>query len=476
MSPQIKIIISDTHIGAGGAHSGNKLEDFTSDDVFFRWIHRLIDESENTGAEMTFIINGDWIEFLQVPDVATFDPSVIYPTEAYQDVSAASSLRRLEVVHAGHPRVFQALSDFLSPGQPRRSLVILFGNHDPELAYPQVKDRLLTLLGARGRKRDLVSIGGRSYFEDGVYVEHGNAYTEKINRFTDPDHPFEPETPELIERPNGSYVVTDYFNLIERQRPWIDGVHPMSSLIFYALAYDPAFALQAIKALLLAAPDLMVDMATAAPDAEGEPSLLTELEAANEQELAQRLASDPAFATAFSEQVAMALAKNGAAPLSAADSGLATGKLTAMSPAERAREIAEHYWQVLEDAAAQVAVAHNARVVAFGHIHEQVEKSLPSGAVYLNTGTWIWKSNFRESSDEVWRDLIAHPEKYMNQRELTYARIDIAADGGITAARLLLADDPPAPPAPPAPMPPSGLWARFVLDLRKIVAKVTGWL
>lgn len=476
MSPKIKIIISDTHIGAGGVQDGNKLEDFTSDQTFFRWVHRLIAESERTGAEVTFIINGDWIEFLQVPNVEAFDPSRIYPEASYTDRAVASALQRLEVVHAGHPLVFQALADFLSPGPKRRSLVILFGNHDPELAYPQIQERLLTLLGARGRKRDLVRVGGRSYFEDGVYVEHGNAYTEHINRFTDPDHPFDPESPELIERPAGSYVVTDYFNRIERQRPWIDGVHPLSSLIFYALAYDPAFALQALKALLLASPDLLADVVAAAPAESASQDMLDELEAANEQALARRLASDEVFATAFYEQTAAALAEKGAAPASGAQLGLATGAGASTPPAERAREIAEQYWQMLAEAAARVAAEHNARVVSFGHIHEEVEKQLPAGAVYLNTGTWIWKANFKNSPDEVWRDLIAHPEKYMNQRSLAYARIDIADDGGIVAARLLRANDPPAPPDPPDPAPASGLWARFVLALRKIVAKVTGWL
>jgi len=476
MSPKVKIIISDTHIGAGGVQDGNRLEDFTSDQTFFRWVHRLIAESDKTGAEMTFIINGDWIEFLQVPDVEAFDPSRIYPEESYTDRSVAAALQRLEVVHAGHPLVFQALADFLSPGPQRRSLAILFGNHDPELAYSLVQERILTLLGARGRKRDLVHIGGRIYFEDGVYVEHGNAYTERINRFTDPDHPFDIETPELIERPAGSYVVTDYFNRIERQRPWIDGVHPLSSLIFYALAYDPVFALQALKAFLLAAPNLLVDVVAAAPEESASQDVRDEREAADEQTLARRLASDEVFATAFYEQAAAALAEKGAAPAFGKQTDMATGTISSAPPDVRAREIAEQYWRMLAEAAARVAVEHNARVVSFGHIHEEVEEHLPSDAVYLNTGTWIWKANFRDSPDEVWRDLTTHPQKYMNQRSLAYARIDIAGDGSIVAARLLRANDPPAPPDPPDPMPEPGLWARFVLMLRKIVAKVTGWL
>jgi len=475
MTTKVKIIISDTHIGAGGAQLGNKLEDFISDDLFFEWIHDLIDESEESGKEMTLIINGDWIEFLQVPEVKTFDPSLIYPTESYTDVSAEAALTRVEVVHAGHPKVFQALTDFLSPGPPRRSLVILFGNHDPELAYPAVQERLVALLGASGRKRDLISIGERSYFEDGVYVEHGNEYTEKIDRFSNPDHPFDPDKPEFIERPPGSYVVTDFYNVIERKRPWIDGVHPMSSLVFYALAYDPAFALQFIKELLVSAPDLVSDVLVTGPSESASEKLLEALTTSDQQELALLLAGDKAFAASFSEQVAQALAQKGAAP-ETFHPGTASGPFGIIPPEERAREIAEQYWIMLEKAAVRVAHEKQARVVAFGHIHERVEKLLPSGAVYLNTGTWIWKANFKNSPESVWRDLIQHPEKYMNQRHLTYARVDIAEDGRITSARLLMANDLPDPPAPPAPMPPAGLWAKFILGLRTVVAKITGWL
>lgn len=474
MSRKTILIISDTHIGAGGAEEGNKLEDFTSDAIFAQWLRLLAQESTTEGVAMTLVINGDWLEFLQIPDVLFYEPSLTYPTDAYTDVSVAAALRRLEIAHAGHPQVFQALADFLSPGPPQRSLVILFGNHDPELAYPQVQERLHTLLGAQGAKRTLLRIGERSYFSDGVYIEHGNAYTEAINRFTTPDHPFDPDHPALIERPPGSYVVTDYFNRIEPQRPWIDGVHPMSSLIFYALAYDPVFAVEALKALLLAAPDLANDMlATATPDA-APAALLDTLQTTDEQTLAARLTSDPAFAAAFAEQAAVAMAQKGAAPSPRA--GVATGEIMPLSPVARAQEITENYWKQLEDAAERVAVAQSARVVAFGHIHERVRKVLPSGAIYLNTGTWIWKMNFKDAPDDVWHDLIEHPEKYADRRYLTYARIDIGDDGELGDVQLLMANDPPDPPAPPPPQPPPGWWARCILALREFMATITGWL
>jgi len=483
MPAKTKIIISDTHIGAGGARYGNNLEDFISDQAFSDWLHRLIDESELDNLQMDLIINGDWIEFLQTPDVDAFDPARVYPTEAYTNVSVSAALRRLEVVHAGHPLVFQALADFVSIGPPRRTLTILFGNHDPELFYEPVQTRARELIGACGYKRKLVNIGLRSYFEDGVYIEHGNAYTESFDQFTDSDAPIDSDDSDKIERPPGSYVVTDYYNQIEHERPWIDGVHPMTTLLFYALAFDPGFALQALRAFLQALPNLLSDIATASDEQLAQDErLISLLQKEGDEALADRLTKDEAFAAEFGVMVQKTLASRGAAPATVSDppatssAPIASAPAALKSPALRARDITEYYWRVLEEAAAVKAVSLDAKVVAFGHIHERIAKQLPSGATYLNTGTWVWKADFSESPEEVWRDLIAHPEKYMNSRHLTYARVDIDPSGEITQARLLSANEPPLPPSPPDLQPKPGVWARCMLALRTVIAGTTNWL
>ncbi len=105
-----------------------------------------------------------------------------------------------------------------------------------------------------------------------------------------------------------------------------------------------------------------------------------------------------------------------------------------------------------------------------------MEKSVAGNAIYLNTGAWVWNADFGQASEAVWHDLITHPEKYMHQRRLTYARIDISDDSSITVARLLQVNDPPPPPPPPGETTKPGLWARLVLGLRKVVSMLTGWL
>ena len=134
------------------------------------------------------------------------------------------------------------------------------------------------------------------------------------------------------------------------------------------------------------------------------------------------------------QQVEDALVEQGAIP--AAPGGVAARPSEPMTPQERARDISERYWLMLEEAAERIVVEQGAKVILFGHIHEPIEKELPSGAIYLNTGTWIWKGDFTEATDETWQDLINHPEKYMNERDLSYARIDFNKAGQMISARL----------------------------------------
>ncbi|HEY54347.1 MAG TPA: hypothetical protein G4N94_12930, partial [Caldilineae bacterium] len=256
-----KFVISDTHIGAGGREQGNNLEDFISDAEFRRWIHALVRESNRDNVDMELIINGDWIEFLQIPAVEKFEPYHLYAVGDYAGCSEEEALQRLEIIQRWHPGIFLGLSAFLNQGPPRRTVTILFGNHDPEIVYPAVQTRLRQLLNATGEDANLVDIGARRYFKDGVFIEHGNAYVEEVNRFTDPDNPFEPGNPAQVERPPGSHFVTHFFNQLEWERPWVDGVHPLTSLIFYALAFEPSFALDILGALLKIAPDYALGLA-----------------------------------------------------------------------------------------------------------------------------------------------------------------------------------------------------------------------
>jgi UDP-2,3-diacylglucosamine pyrophosphatase LpxH len=471
MTHRSLLVISDTHIGAGGRAEGNRLEDFISDAEFSAWLSGLVAASQRDGIEMELVINGDWIEFLQIPAVVGFEPGQPYPPAFYSNPGEAEAVQRLEICWLRHPGVFRSLADFVHAGFPRRSLTILFGNHDPELVYPAVQTRLAEMLGLAGGAADLLAVGERSYLKDGVYIEHGNAYTEAVNRFADPDAPWDPDKPAQVERPVGSKFVTNFFNGLEWERPWVDGVFPISTLIFFAIAYEPAYAVRLLQALLAAAPDILTR-------SEDEPGVLAgpATEAVRRQiadpaaaaALVRRLQTDPALVAVFTRQVQAALIEQGMEP---PDDELAAA-LADLSPAERARVVEEQYWAQLEGAADEIARATGARVLLFGHIHARIEKTLPSGALYLNTGTWIWQGDFRHADDATWQDLIHHPEKYADARDLTFARIDFDADGQITTARLDRAGPAPTPPAPPGPAARPGLFTRLLLSIRSFFLSI----
>ena len=470
----VKLVISDTHIGAGGRELDNNLEDFISDVEFGRWIHALVRESNRDNVDMELIINGDWLEFLQIPAVDKFEPYRLYEVGDYAGYSEKEALQRLEIVQRWHPSIFLGLSDFLSQGPPHRTITILFGNHDPEVTHPAVQTRLRQLINATGEDANLVSIGARRDFKDGVYIEHGNAYVEEVNQFTDPDNPVDPHNPSQVERPPGSHFVTHFFNQLEWERPWIDGVHPLTSLLFYALAFEPSFALDILGALLKIAPDYALGLAgTPGPEGEGGASerVLAEIDTPEKQKaVAERLRTDTAFASQFMQEIEDALIEQGAIPAPPRD--VAARPAEPLMPQERARDISERYWLMLEEEAERIAREKGAQVILFGHIHEAIEKELPSGAIYLNTGTWIWKGDFSEASDETWQDLIHHPEKYMNQRNLTYARIDFDKAGKIASARLERAGQEPEPYPEPEPQPEPSLWAKFLLGIKHFFASL----
>jgi len=463
-----KLVISDTHIGAGGGEQGNNLEDFISDADFVRWIQTLVKESNRDDIDMELIINGDWIEFLQIPAVNKFEPYRLYETGDYTSYTEEEALQRLEIIHGWHPGVFLGLSDFLNQGPPRRTVTILFGNHDPEVVYSAVKSRLLQLMNATGEDADLVSIGERRYFKDGVFAEHGNAFVEELNQFTDADNPIDPFDPSQVERPAGSHFVTNFFNQLEWELPWIDGVHPLTSLLYYTLAFQPSLALDILSAFLKIAPNFALSLARTPEPGEGgviSTKVLTDIDTPEKQEaIAERISTDPEFAIQFMQQMEDALIEQGAIPATPRD--IAESPSEPLSPQERARDITERYWLMLEDAAERIATEKGAQVILFGHIHEPIEKKLPSGAMYLNTGTWIWKGDFAEATDESWQDLINNPEKYMHRRDLSYARIDLDKNGQITSARLERAGQAPDPIPEPDPQPEPSFWAKLLLGIR----------
>ena len=428
---KVRIVVSDAHMGSGFPDEGNRLEDFLADKEWAAFINSLAAESETNGTDMELIVNGDWVDYLQVPAVDEFDPQEIYAPELYLIRSEAAAQQQTALIYAGHRSVFDSVKAFLSAGAPRRTFTILFGNHDPEIAFKGVQEQIRGYLGATGEASDLVRFAERTYLEDGVYVEHGNAYLDSFNRFVDPDAPFDPQDPSLIEHPVGSLVVSHLYNDIERERYWIDAVLPLPSVLLYGFAFDKPFAVRALQALREADPQFIEEVYAMLRDEGMSEGVIAVMEKA--------LASDEPDAGLIEylpelwRAVAKAMVGRDAISPSLADE-VENSEVSPSQLANMIRDAANHDLEVAADLLAQQT---GAEVLCFGHIHEYLQKRLPdSNAIYLNTGTWINTIDFSDAPVGMWYDLVNNPDKYTDQRTLGYARIEHDDQGNLLSAGL----------------------------------------
>ena len=393
MAGKFKFIVSDLHLGAGFAEAGNALEDFTQDAEFAQFLNGVRDESDAEGMECELILAGDIMEFLQVPSLDEFNPTnKAYPVEDYRSSSEEDSLKKVNLIIAGHPVFFAALRDFLNAANPLRRATIIKGNHDVNLHWMAVQERIREAVGATGEQEALLTFEERCISREGVYIEHGNQYAEKINRFDDFEEPHNPADEDQLVLVPGSRFVIGFFNDVERERYWIDGVKPITSLIWYGFAFDFSFAVKALVGFLKAALPLFLGSLplkeTPTPSKTDKPGK-TLKDLRDVQDLGIRKAS------------AVTLAR---------------------------REVAKVH-SALHQAAEVKSREEGARVVVFGHTHVALSEPLETGGLYINTGTWVWLRDFSDEDEVTWRELFNHPESFTRDRRLTYARIDYDEEG-----------------------------------------------
>ena len=186
MADKLKLILSDLHIGANTVTSDNGLcRSFPATEDFIAFLQAASHESEQYQREIELIINGDFLAFLQVPAVDTYDSQETYPVAVFQDSSQEASLKRLEIIVATNAAIFEALVDFIQVEAPQRRLTIIKGNHDMSLFWPGIKNRLRELLGASGKRASLLRFADEFVSREQIYVEHGHQRAEKMNGYQD---------------------------------------------------------------------------------------------------------------------------------------------------------------------------------------------------------------------------------------------------------------------------------------------------
>ncbi|RMD93429.1 MAG: hypothetical protein D6814_15670 [Calditrichaeota bacterium] len=275
---RIVVIISDFHMGEGFlAHRRvySRSENFFHDDAFYGFIKYLKRLQAEKNKPVTLIINGDFLDFirirtvpgdrehkhflrylkrighdLQEKDVTIDATEKNFGLNAYE----LKSVWKLQHIANGHPRVFEALAEFVVSGN---RLIIVKGNHDLEFYWPAVQKEFRKILA-----RMLPSVNGAykravermEFIESNVefvqkaviidrtiYIEHGHQY-QPITRVEGP-----PQQNGELSLPPGSILNRYLINAIETIIPFINNIRPVTE-VFHALGFKQKF--QALRILL----------------------------------------------------------------------------------------------------------------------------------------------------------------------------------------------------------------------------------
>ena len=424
MPGKFKIVMSDLHLSAGQVAEGNPLEDFGSDQEFAALLDEVIAESERDGAEVELIFNGDTFEMLQVPHVAEFSPSFEYLGEQYHSSSEEDSVLKMAIIVEGHPVFFEALGGFLRVGPPRRQVTFVKGNHDLNLHWAGVQSLIREALGARSGRHSLVAFEERRISREGIYIEHGNQYAEAVDRVEDMEEPHDHDDPSQLAIPLGSWFVMDVFNQVEREKYWIDGVKPITALVWYALRFDFRFALKAIAQLTGSLPGILWEGLGAAESPSMEAMDQNLADQGQIDALAWRYESDEAFRLQLNAELAELLgAPVEALEWEASDAGGAS------DPVKMGDRVRTRVRSSLYNMAAARAAEEGVKLVSFGHTHDAGVEDLPGGGTYFNSGTWTWRADLGGSGKETWKELFTYPERFTEDRVLSYVRIDYDGEG-----------------------------------------------
>jgi UDP-2,3-diacylglucosamine pyrophosphatase LpxH len=321
-----KIVISDCHLSAGRFFEGqlNPHEDFHHDDdmvQFFEYftVGPYSSHPDGSPVEVELIINGDYFDYLNVPIHGEFEEAITEKMAMY----------KTEAIIQGHPHVMDALRRFAA--KPGKTITYLVGNHDAELFFPSVRERITREWDPHQKfpstKVEVVCDRDRLTYEGGVEVRHGNQFeAANMMNFERPlltEYVDEP----VLNIPWGSIYVLKIINRMKWERAFVDKVRPLKIFILFGLILDPWFT---IRFCALSAFYFLKTRFVYSPKRRSRLKVTMEI-LKQETKLSRDLESE-------------------------------------------AREL--------------LSVRSDLTTVIFGHTHRPMDKIYPDGKQYINTGTW----------------------------------------------------------------------------------------
>ena len=346
--------VSDLHIG--GSPDFRIFDDADA-------LASLIDEAAAHPAKrVVFVANGDVLDFLAATDA-----------DAYSTTKALRHLNEVLLPDLRLAPIFDALRRFTAT--PGRTLVVIVGNHDVEIAHPEVREALAARIQAPGstiewctRQEGFRCMVGTH----NVLCLHGNV-TDAWNRVA-PDYADSP-----TDAPNaGSLLVSRVLNKAKRRFRWLDVLKP--------------------EGLHLALIALALDNDTADP-------LLGPREHTELVAISVRLAKDAAAGTFLTAAPAWELSSEG---YLASQLGKFKYLLKRFLDAAQFSDPGhrDEQWKQL----ARLHKADGTDIVIAGHTHAPRAGALTLGSAskgqYINTGTWAYVMTLTKQHFDV-------PEKFV---------------------------------------------------------------
>ncbi len=410
-------VISDIHMG--GKPGFQILRETARLANFVRWV-----AAQRLNGRVALVLNGDVIDTL-AEDIS-----------GYVAVDEAEATLSRIMGDASFSAVWDALADFVRTD--RRTLVIVIGNHDIEVSFPNVQRLIVERLSggdSAARARIEFSVAGAGYactVGDGrVFCTHGNEVDAwNFNRYEDLSRVARRLNAGLtLNRdewtPNaGTRMVKEVMNEVKKRYAWIDLLKPETSAAVGTLfAIDPS-QLGKLNKLLpivgtktidehqvdqrLSADSLQRPTTTAPPTLESllGPNVLDSMKRTG------------AAGGRSGDDMLMALERNKASvlpqPMGDAPLGVGqliwdrvTGWLTGVTPDEALRRALQDWLKgdrtfaldEKDDTYKDVTAKLGAGIdfVITGHTHLARAINMGGGRYYFNSGTWIRLMRFSDA-------------------------------------------------------------------------------
>lgn len=209
---RLLLIFSDIEAGGGTA-----TDDFVEDELLCRTLQENFRYTKEYPTDL--ILNGDTFDFMKSPYKGA------YPRHITENVS----LWKLEKIREAHPQIFNVFGKFLKSNK-RTRIIFVHGNHDFDLVYPKVQERVKKIIAGNDKKLKARILFPGFEFEDGlVFVEHGSQLDkfftvdpQKLVYYSETHFVGEP----FLLFPWGYNALYDHFIHIKEEIPFTERLMP----------------------------------------------------------------------------------------------------------------------------------------------------------------------------------------------------------------------------------------------------------